>query len=57
MEAWDELRCSKFLDVSQTHILGRMLYVPDWKVIPARYRRKWGRYCLLHRKTVDYSGR
>jgi len=32
--------------------LARIIWIPDWETIPARYRRKWGRYCLLRRKAT-----
>ncbi|KAL6715177.1 mannosyltransferase [Lecanora helva] len=47
---WEEVQCSKFLDASWTHFQGRLFPIPEWSVIPARYHRKWGRYCLLRRK-------
>lgn len=50
-EHWDKLKCEPFLDVTQTHILSRLLWVPDLPFVPERYRRKWGQYCLLQRKT------
>lgn len=47
---WEELTCVPFLDASQTHFLGRLLFVPDLPFVPERLRRKWGDYCLLRRK-------
>jgi len=49
-ENWEKLSCEPFLDTSRTGIIGRLGWVPDWKVIPAKYRRSWGDYCLLRRK-------
>lgn len=49
-DTWEQLACEPFLDVSQTGIIGRLGWVPDWDFIPAKYRRKWGEYCLLRRK-------
>ncbi|KAL8811828.1 MAG: hypothetical protein Q9223_007448 [Gallowayella weberi] len=49
-DTWEEMQCSPFLDSSQTHFIGRVLWIPDLEIIPARYRRKWGRHCLLKRR-------
>ncbi|KAJ5385451.1 GPI mannosyltransferase [Penicillium concentricum] len=46
---WETLSCASFLDASQTGLLGRLIWIPDLPVIPARFRRKWGEYCLLQR--------
>jgi alpha-1,2-mannosyltransferase len=57
-ENWEELMCTKFLDASQTHLLGRLLWVPNLPFIPERFRRKWGDYCLLRRvpgKVLRYA--
>ncbi|KJZ79165.1 hypothetical protein HIM_01316 [Hirsutella minnesotensis 3608] len=48
--AWDIVKCEPFLDAANTHILARTLWVPDLSVIPEKFRRKWGRHCLLQRK-------
>ncbi|CAO1600660.1 mannosyltransferase [Xanthoria calcicola] len=50
-DTWEEMRCSAFLDASQTNFVGRILWIPDLEVIPARYRRRWGRHCLLQRRS------
>ena len=50
MDTWEQMQCSSFLDASQTHLVGRILWVPELEIIPARFRRKWGRYCLMRRK-------
>jgi alpha-1,2-mannosyltransferase len=47
---WEKVRCDKFLDASQTSIIGRLLWLPETPLIPQRYQRKWGNYCLLRRK-------
>lgn len=47
---WEKIECRKFLDVGATHSLARIFWVPDWEMIPRRYRRQWGRYCLLRRR-------
>ncbi|KAL8914780.1 MAG: hypothetical protein Q9171_000616 [Xanthocarpia ochracea] len=49
-DTWEEMQCSAFLDSSQTAFIGRVLWIPDLEIIPARYRRKWGRHCLLRRR-------
>jgi alpha-1,2-mannosyltransferase len=48
---WQKLKCTSFLDASQTHLLGRLLFIPDLPFVPEKFRRKWGEYCLLQRKT------
>jgi alpha-1,2-mannosyltransferase len=47
---WETLKCVTFLDTSQTHILGRLFWIPDLPFIPERFRRKWGDYCLLQQR-------
>jgi alpha-1,2-mannosyltransferase len=47
---WEKLKCESFLDASQTHLVGRLLYIPDLPFVPGKFRRKWGDYCLLQRK-------
>ncbi|OCK75708.1 glycosyltransferase family 22 protein [Lepidopterella palustris CBS 459.81] len=49
-ETWESVKCEPFLNTAQTSTIGRLLWIPDWPIIPERYRRKWGQYCLLHRK-------
>lgn len=49
-EHWGEVKCVPFLDASKTSFLPRALWVPDWKIIPEKFRRKWGRHCLLKQK-------
>lgn len=49
-DAWDIVQCEPFLDAANTHILARTLWVPELDVIPEKYKRKWGRHCLLQRK-------
>lgn len=48
--SWDIIHCEPFLDAASTHILARTLWVPDLDIIPDKFRRKWGRHCLLQRK-------
>ncbi|KAI9830844.1 MAG: hypothetical protein M1819_005369 [Sarea resinae] len=47
---WEVLASYEFLDASRTSLVGRILWIPDWEIIPARLRRKWGHYHLLQRK-------
>jgi len=47
---WEQLTCEPFLDHGRTWILGRLLWIPDLPIIPEKYRRKWGQYCLLRRR-------
>ena len=49
-DTWDRLSCERFLDTLQTSSVGRLLWLPDWPIIPERHRRKWGQYCLLRRR-------
>lgn len=48
-ENWETFSCASFLDASQTGLLGRLIWIPDFPIIPDRFRRKWGQYCLLQR--------
>ncbi|KAI1335785.1 Alg9-like mannosyltransferase [Xylariaceae sp. FL0016] len=50
-EKWEVVKCEPFLDAGKTHLLSRVLWMPDLEVIPEKYERKWGRHCLLHRKS------
>jgi len=50
MDTWNIVRCEPFLDAANTHILSRILWVPDLTIVPDKYKRKWGRHCLLERK-------
>jgi alpha-1,2-mannosyltransferase len=49
-ERWEEVKCVPFLDAERTHFLARALWVPDWEVVPERFRRRWGRHCLLRQR-------
>ncbi|KAF2640287.1 hypothetical protein P280DRAFT_499018 [Massarina eburnea CBS 473.64] len=40
-ENWEKLSCVPFMDASHTSALGRILWVPDWPIIPTRFRRVW----------------
>jgi len=46
---WDVVKCEPFLDAGRTHLLSRVLWIPD-SLLPEKYKRKWGRHCLLRRK-------
>jgi alpha-1,2-mannosyltransferase len=52
-ENWKTLSCASFLDASQTGLLGRLIWIPDFPIIPDHFRRKWGQYCLLQRSTSN----
>ncbi|KAK2932335.1 GPI mannosyltransferase [Fusarium oxysporum f. sp. vasinfectum] len=47
---WEIVKCEPFLDAAETHMLARTLWVPDASFIPDKFKRKWGRHCLLQRK-------
>ncbi|KAJ5682588.1 GPI mannosyltransferase [Penicillium macrosclerotiorum] len=47
---WETLSCQSFLDASQTGLLGRLIWIPDFPFIPQQFQRKWGQYCLLQRR-------
>ncbi|KAI0888739.1 glycosyltransferase family 22 protein [Annulohypoxylon maeteangense] len=49
-ENWDIVKCEPFLDAGNTHLLARVLWIPDWSFVPEKFRRKWGRHCLLQKK-------
>lgn len=49
-KTWEKLSCASFLDASRSSVIGRILWIPDWPFIPQRFRRVWGKYCLLRRK-------
>ncbi|TWU72761.1 mannosyltransferase [Metarhizium rileyi] len=51
-DTWEVVDCKWFLDAANTHILARTLWVPQLEIIPEKFRRKWGRHCLLQRKRV-----
>ncbi|KAF2151178.1 glycosyltransferase family 22 protein [Myriangium duriaei CBS 260.36] len=44
---WQQLKCLPFLDAGSTALIPRLLWVPDWDIIPEGLRRRWGKYCLL----------
>ncbi|PGH11036.1 hypothetical protein AJ80_07312 [Polytolypa hystricis UAMH7299] len=52
---WEELSCSHFLDSSRTGLLARTLWTPNFPFIPSKLQRKWGRYCLLGRRSKASS--
>jgi alpha-1,2-mannosyltransferase len=49
-ETWREVKCTNFLDSSQTSLLGRTIWFPDLSFLPTHHRRQWGRHCLLSRR-------
>ncbi|KAH8680762.1 Alg9-like mannosyltransferase [Xylariales sp. PMI_506] len=50
-EHWEIVKCVPFLDAANTHLLARVLWVPDLEVVPSKFRRQWGQHCLLQKKT------
>ena len=50
VDRWEEVKCLPFLDAENTHFLARALWVPDWEVVPERFRRRWGQHCLLKQR-------
>jgi alpha-1,2-mannosyltransferase len=46
-ERWEIVKCESFLDAANTPFLARALWVPEWDVVPERFKRRWGRHCLL----------
>ncbi len=49
-EHWQPVKCLPFLDAAETSLLARTLWLPEWDVIPEKFRRKWGQHCLLRQK-------
>ncbi|KAK4240529.1 Alg9-like mannosyltransferase family-domain-containing protein [Achaetomium macrosporum] len=49
-ERWEEVKCVPFLDAERTHFLARALWLPDWSIVPEKFRRRWGRHCLLRQR-------
>ncbi|EPS25307.1 putative Dol-P-Man alpha-mannosyltransferase [Penicillium oxalicum 114-2] len=47
---WDVLSCEKFLDASQTSLVGRLIWLPNLPIVPEKIRRRYGQYCLLQRR-------
>ncbi|GJN76666.1 mannosyltransferase [Purpureocillium lilacinum] len=50
-ENWEVVRCEPFLDAANTHLLARTIWIPDVSGVPDKFRRKWGRHCLLQRRS------
>lgn len=46
-ERWEVVKCVPFLDVGATGAVGRILWVPGGEFVSGRFRRVWGRHCLL----------
>ncbi|RDL33809.1 Mannosyltransferase [Venustampulla echinocandica] len=49
-ENWEIVKCEPFLDASKTHVLARTIWLPDLSIIPDKFKRRWGKHCLLKRK-------
>ncbi|ODA77903.1 hypothetical protein RJ55_06506 [Drechmeria coniospora] len=49
-DTWQVVKCEPFLDVASTHILARIIWIPDWDLVPEMFQRKWGRHCLLQKR-------
>jgi alpha-1,2-mannosyltransferase len=49
-ERWEEVQCLPFLDAESTPFLARVMWLPDWQVVPEGLRRRWGRHCLLKQR-------
>ncbi|EGS21750.1 mannosyltransferase-like protein [Thermochaetoides thermophila DSM 1495] len=47
---WEVIKCEPLLDAERTHFFARALWLPDWSIVPEKYRRKWGRHCLLKQR-------
>lgn len=52
-ENWEVVKCVPFLDAANTHLLSRVLWVPDLDLIPQKYKRKWGQHCLLQSRKAQ----
>lgn len=53
---WEVVKCERFLDAENTHFLARILWVPDLDIVPAKFRRRWGRHCLLKKAQKSDQG-
>ncbi|PHH64413.1 hypothetical protein CDD81_4634 [Ophiocordyceps australis] len=53
-ETWELVKCVAFLDAANTHLIGRVLWLPEG-IMPQRMRRIWGRHCLLRRKDHGWT--
>ena len=49
-KTWGKVSCAPFLDTSRTGLLARTIWVPNLSILPAKYKRHWGEYCLLRRR-------
>lgn len=50
-QGWEEVECLPFMDAASTPTIARLGWIPDLPFIPSKYKRVWGRYCLLKRKS------
>jgi alpha-1,2-mannosyltransferase len=48
---WEKVKCLPYLDNASTGIVGRLGWTSDLPFIPAKYKRVWGEYCLLKRRS------
>lgn len=48
---WERVACEPFLDAARTGTVGRLFWMPDAEFVPESWRRRWGEYCLLRRRT------
>lgn len=44
---WEVVECKPFLDTAATGLLARLIWMPDVKLLPPKYRKVWGKHCLL----------
>jgi len=51
-EHWERVKCLPFMDSSATGLVGRLVWVPDLPMIPQKYKRVYGDYCLLRRRKL-----
>lgn len=56
-EEWRRVVCYPFLDAAGTGVVGRLVWVPEWRGVPRGVRRVWGEYCLLERAGRSRKGK
>ena len=49
-KTWKKITCAPFLDTSGTSLVARTIWTPNFPIIPLKYQRRWGEYCLLRRR-------
>lgn len=47
---WETLQIEPFLDATESTLISRLIWIPDWPIIPSRLKRQWGDYCLLRQR-------